>query len=147
MKQLLVGLLAFLSLSTFAASKTITCSYQWKNTDAAQNEFSFKVEALGTAKAKIIVTSNEDEVLKVISGVKESQHDADIMLREVGIENPAEVYTSAKEDLTIQIGDGISSEVFIKIYKNSNYRSGFITVHCDESYCGEFNYYSTLKCK
>lgn len=144
-----MGILVLLfSVTVNAASKEITCSYKWKNGDAIQNQFSFKVDELGTSKAKVVVTANEDgEKVQVISGITESKHEADIMLREVGIDHPAEVFTSAKGDISIQIGDGVSSEIFIKVYKNSNYTAGFITVHCDKSDCGKFDFYSKLKCK
>lgn len=149
MKNISISVLAVLfSIAAQAAPQKITCSYQWKNAGATPNEFSFRVEALGTSRAKVLLAPNaEGEMLQVISGVKDSEHQADAMLREVGVNFPAEVFTSAKDDIAIQIGDGVSTEIFIKIYKNSRYTSGFMTLHCDESYCGEFDYYSVLKCK
>lgn len=148
--KILIKSLLFLSLvnTAFAETKKISCSYKWKNTNASENSFSFQVEGFGTTKAQVLVSANEDgDMLKAISGIKPSDHEADIALIEVGIDYTAEIFTSAKEDIVIQMSDGTSTEALIKVYKNSNYKSGFITIKCDPSYCGAFEFYSNLKCK
>lgn len=149
MNKLTISLMVFLfGITAMATPTEITCSYQWKNTNAAPGKFSFKVNALGTSKAKFVVSMNkDDEMNQVIKVLKSSEHEADVMLREVGMDHSGEIFTSAKDDVKIQIGDAVSTVIFIQLYKNSKYTAGYMTVHCDESYCGKFDYYSTLSCK
>ena len=138
----------FFSTTVMATPTEITCSYQWKNTDAKPNKISFKVEAPGTKKAKFIFSMNKaDEMRQLIHVLKKSKHEADTMLREVGEEYSEEVFASAKDDILIHITDGVSTKIIIQLYQNTNYTAGYMTLHCDESYYGKFDFYSTLKCQ
>lgn len=157
MKFAAVLALLLSSVSAQASVHKITCSLQWKNTKAAPMSFYIVVRDLGTAKPVLLSKNPVDLWKQYVFGIKpvsKTDHLANAQFYQMAMGDPKtgspgsdyRTGLTPKGDLVLNLDDGVSSDIDIVIYKSSGFRRGFIKNYCDESYCGDFNYYSELQC-